>query len=84
MIEKADLVLAMTDEHVEYARQLVGEDSEHARKIVPVDPSGDVTDPVGRGQEAYDKLAKKLRTIIPKRLEELTGHEDRSRVGSPR
>jgi protein-tyrosine-phosphatase len=84
MIEKAHVVLGMTEEHVEYARQLVGEDSEHARKVVPVDPSNDISDPVGRGQDAYDQLAAKFRDIIPKRLEELIGHEDRSRVGSSR
>lgn len=84
MIEKADLVLCMTEEHVEYARHLVGETNDHTRKIVAVDPAGDVADPVGHGQEAYDRLAKTFQDIIPKRLEELIGHEDRSRVGSSR
>jgi protein-tyrosine-phosphatase len=84
MVEKADLVLGMTEEHVDYARHLVGEKSDHVRKIVPVDPSGDIADPVGHGQDVYDRLAKKFQDIIPKRLEELIGHEDRSRVGSSR
>jgi protein-tyrosine-phosphatase len=84
MIEKADLVLGMTDEHIAYARELVGEESEHTKKIVPLDPDGDVTDPIGRGRDAYEQLAKRFEELIPKRLTELIGHEDRRRVGSSR
>lgn len=84
MIEKADLVLGMTDEHVQAAKQLVGEDSPHTSKIVRLDTRGDVPDPVGQGSKAYRDIAEQFQQIIPQRLEELIRHEDRHRVGSSR
>jgi len=71
MIRKADLVLAMTDAHVRAAQELVGSSSEDARKIHRLDPAGDVDDPIGQGQEAYDAVAQQFMTLIPKRLKQL-------------
>lgn len=82
MIRKADLVLGMTREHVEAARQIIGEDDPHAEKIVRLDPDRDMGDPIGMGQDAYDALATRFRVLIPQRLEELLGHENRSGIGS--
>lgn len=71
MIRKADLVLGMTAEHVEGARALVADDPDSIEKIVPLDPSGDVEDPIGMGQSAYDSLARRFKTLIPQRLQEM-------------
>jgi hypothetical protein len=40
-------------------------------KILPIDPTGDVQDPIGLGQEAYDAVGKRLVTLIPQRLHEV-------------
>lgn len=84
MIRKADLVFGMTQSHVDAARRLVADSPDDAAKIVRLDPSDDIEDPIGTGQEAYDSLAKRLTQIVPRRLKEMLAHEDRARVGPSR
>ena len=71
MIRKADLVLCMADEHVRSAKQLVSGESEHEAKIVKLESNANIEDPIGRGQAAYDELAKRFERTVPKRLKEL-------------
>jgi protein-tyrosine-phosphatase len=68
MIRAADHVLAMTPSHAEAARRLVEGEPEHQAKIGSVDPSAPMEDPIGMGQDAYDRLAKRLRDLLPARL----------------
>jgi protein-tyrosine phosphatase len=69
MVRNADLVLCMTSGHVQTATALagVGEDE----KVMRLDPDGDIEDPIGKGQAAYDALADRLMQMIPRRLKEL-------------
>jgi protein-tyrosine phosphatase len=72
MIQNADVVFGMTSGHVQTARSLAG-DPDDAR-IVRLDPDGDIADPIGMEQAAYDALAGQFMELIPRRLkEELTG-----------
>ncbi|MDI9403935.1 MAG: hypothetical protein QM516_08685 [Limnohabitans sp.] len=68
MIRKADLVLGMTSAHVARAQALVADQPELAARIQPLDPNGDVADPIGLGQRAYDRLAEQFCQLIPTRL----------------
>lgn len=68
MIRKADLVLGMTASHVARAQALVGNDPKVCARILLIDPDGDVADPIGLGQRAYDELAEHFGQLIPKRL----------------
>jgi protein-tyrosine-phosphatase len=70
MVRKADLVLGMTRAHVMGVRGLVGGEP-HAGKVQVLDPEGDLEDPIGQGQAAYDALAKRLQRVLPDRLKEL-------------
>jgi protein-tyrosine-phosphatase len=70
MVRKAALVLGMTRSHVVAARALVGGE-EHQRKVHLLDPAGDLDDPIGMGQEAYETLAERLERVLPGRLKEL-------------
>ena len=70
MIRRATLVLAMTRSHLVGARALVGGEP-HQDKVHLVDPSGDLDDPIGMGQPAYDSLAARLDRVLPGRLAEL-------------
>jgi protein-tyrosine-phosphatase len=70
MIRKATLVLTMTRSHLMGARALVGGES-HQDKVQMLDPGGDLEDPMGMGQIAYDALAVRLEQILPGRLREL-------------
>ena len=70
MIRKADFVLGMTRAHVIAARAMVGGER-HAEKVQPVDLAGDLEDPIGQGQGAYDALAERLQRDLPGRLQEL-------------
>jgi protein-tyrosine-phosphatase len=68
MIRKADLVLGMTSAHVARARALVAGDAEAMARVQPLDPEGDVDDPIGMGQRAYDELAVYFAELIPQRV----------------
>lgn len=84
MIRKADVVFCMTEQHAEAARDLIDDDPDHQSKISRLDPEQDLEDPAGMGQNAYDRLAKQLQSLVPKRLKEWLAREDRTRIGSPR
>ncbi|MFM1824159.1 MAG: hypothetical protein RI967_2425 [Planctomycetota bacterium] len=73
MIRKADLVLGMTAGHVARARSLVAGDPEAASHVQPLDPDGDIEDPIGLGQRAYDRLAVHFERLIPARVAEMLG-----------
>ena len=69
-LTSADLILAMTDQHAEAVRDLLGE-SGRGPVVETLDPAGDVPDPIGQGQDRYDDLADRLVDLIPSRLAEL-------------
>lgn len=73
MIRQADLVLAMTRSHLRAVESLLDGDADaaHRAKIHPLDPGGDIEDPIGLGQEAYNELARRFAELIPARLAEL-------------
>jgi protein-tyrosine-phosphatase len=71
MIRAADVVLAMTPSHADAARRLVSGEAEHESKVMPVDPRAAMEDPIGMGQDAYDRLARRLRESLPARLKDL-------------
>lgn len=68
MARKADLILAMTEQHADAVRELLGGGGV---RVETVDPRGDVPDPIGQGQSQYDDLADRLVVLIPQRLSEL-------------
>ncbi|MCE2882612.1 MAG: hypothetical protein LW636_09700 [Planctomycetaceae bacterium] len=71
MIRKADLVFGMTESHVARARALVAGDAAAQAKVQPLDPDGDVGDPIGMGQRAYDDLGAYFAELIPVRIAEM-------------
>lgn len=71
MIRKADLVFCMTAAHRDAARDLVAGSAAEAEKIQPLDPDGDIEDPIGMGLPAYDALANRFMELIPRRLKEV-------------
>ncbi len=71
MIRRADAIFGMTEGHVAAARQLVAPDANAMSRIVILDPEGDIEDPIGLGQNAYDEVADRLRRVIPKRMQEV-------------
>ena len=70
MIRKASVVLTMTRAHMVSARSLVGGELDQD-KVQMLDPAGDLDDPIGMGQAAYDALAGRLSRVLPGRLKEL-------------
>ncbi len=69
MIRKADVAFVMTESHLLAAQRLVDHDESQDR-IVRLDPAGDIDDPIGKGQSAYDALAHRLVKILPTQLAE--------------
>ncbi|MCE9618400.1 MAG: hypothetical protein K8R92_00630 [Planctomycetes bacterium] len=69
MIRKADVTFVMTESHLLAAQRLVDHD-ENQDRIVLLDPKGDIDDPIGKGQSAYDALSNRFMKIIPKQLAE--------------
>lgn len=80
MVANARVVLCMTEDHVRTAAELAPADAE--AKIMRLDPQGDIEDPLGLDQAAYDALARRFLELIPARLTEALDHEDRAGVGS--
>jgi hypothetical protein len=58
---------------VSRARDLVAGDPAALARIHVLDPDGDVDDPIGLGQRAYDDLAKYLVELIPRRVAGMLG-----------
>jgi len=82
MIEAASVVFGMTASHVATAIALVHDDVEQAAKIQRLDPEADLDDPIAMGQDAYDELAQRFMELIPRRIKEVFGHEDRAGIRS--
>ena len=70
MVRKASVVLGMTRSHLVGARALVGGEG-HQEKVQMLDPAGDMEDPIGMGQAAYDALAKRMERVLPARLRDV-------------
>jgi len=69
MIRKANVTFVMTESHLLAAQRLVDHDESQDR-IVLLDPKGDIDDPIGKGQTAYDSLSVRFMKVIPKQLVE--------------
>ena len=69
MIDNAELVFGMTEGHVRSARNVAG--NQRDDRIVRLDPDGDIEDPIGLEQSAYDALARRFLAIIPRRLKDM-------------
>ena len=72
MIRNADLVLCMTRSHQAAARSLVEGDEDLLKRIQMVDSEGDIPDPIGQGQSTYDAVARRLKSVIPDHISNLT------------
>lgn len=68
LIASADVIFTMTESH---ARAALAIDPGAAHKLLPVDPAGDVPDPIGGPQQVYDATAARLREAIARRLKEI-------------
>ena len=71
MAREADLVLGMTSAHVAGIRGLLDGDAVAIAHVHPLDPSGDIPDPIGQGPEVYEQTANRIGQLLPTRLEEL-------------
>jgi ribose 5-phosphate isomerase B len=69
MIRRADLVLCMTASHVRAARALAPPEARD--RVQPLDPGGDIEDPLDQGPQEYAALAGRFMELIPRRLREL-------------
>jgi|TARA_Y100000031_G_C7945976_1_gene259281 protein-tyrosine-phosphatase len=65
MATSAKIVLCMSGNHLKAAHKF----TEHAELL---DPSGDIPDPIGQDQSAYDTLAQKMEKLIATKLQSLT------------
>ncbi len=69
MLHEADVVFAMTREHAERVKAM---DPSSARKVRLLDPVGDVPDPIGQPQSAYDETAERVLGLVRRALSELS------------
>jgi protein-tyrosine phosphatase len=68
LLRRADIVYTMTDAHREEVLELF---PWAERKTFRLDPEGDVADPIGYPLAVYQRVAKRLASVIEKRLGEL-------------
>lgn len=71
MVGKADLIFCMTESHLSVVHELVSGSLDDQGKVELLDPEGNIEDPLGLGQIAYDALADRLMELIPRRLMEV-------------
>ncbi|MEO1278336.1 MAG: Sua5/YciO/YrdC/YwlC family protein [Planctomycetota bacterium] len=69
LLERADVVYAMTASHAEAARAMLPDGLRS--KVHTLDPAGDVEDPIGGPQALYDEVARRFVGVLERRLEEL-------------
>jgi len=67
MVQDADVIYTMTRRHRE---ALLALSPGAADKIHPLDPNGDVDDPIGSGPTAYQRCAELIRRRLHQRLQE--------------
>ena len=67
LVHQADAVFTMGRSHAMTVRALV---PSSVGKIHPLDPDGDVDDPIGAGLDLYRDLARTMRGLIERRLAE--------------
>jgi len=88
MIRKADVVFFMSrqqrDSAVTMLREAGDDPQQHEHKLLMLDPEGDIADPIGQSQSAYNHLAERFTELIPRRLKEVFEHEHRAGIGSSR
>lgn len=68
LLGDADVIYAMTSNHLQ---ALQAESSAIAAKSQPLDPAGDIDDPIGGSRALYIECARRLQDAIGRRLDEL-------------
>ena len=69
LLRRADLVYTMTDAHLSEVTELY---PWAARKSFRLDPQGDIADPIGSSQAVYQRVAKRLQSVLQERFKELS------------
>ena len=70
MVANADLVLTMTQGHLDAIARYIAPSDEAMTHVHTLDPKGDILDPIGCGTEAYEEVARRFDELIPARLKE--------------
>ena len=74
LLNKADHVWVMTDEHLNYAQTLISARENSATPVIELLAyDQEVVDPLGLGLEAYEALYAQLVQLLPTRLAALCG-----------
>jgi protein-tyrosine-phosphatase len=68
LLRRADIIYTMTGAHREEVLDLL---PSAERKVHRLDPDGDIDDPIGAPLAVYQRVARRLATVIEKRLKEL-------------
>ena len=67
LIRSADMIFCLTQRHVQAVTDMAPTDRDKIRRL---DPTADVPDPIGAGQDVYDQTAQCIRDRITVALEE--------------
>ena len=67
LIRRADMILCMTDLHVDVTRRLV---PSAGRKVLRLDAAGALPDPIGGGEDVYGRTAIQICDALKTRLNE--------------
>ena len=71
LLQQADVVWVMTEEHRQEAQQLSVLLTMQQRPAITLLAQQEVPDPLGRGRPAYDQLQLFLQSLLPQRLRAL-------------
>jgi len=68
LIDWAAVVIGMAQSHLDQVLEL---DPGAGRKVMRLDPEGDIDDPIGHSQAVYDQTARHIKRLLEARLKEL-------------
>lgn len=67
LVDQAQIIFCMTNAHRSAVVEMV---PSAAAKTRCLDPEGDIEDPIGKGQEAYERCARQIQSLLKLRLDQ--------------
>ncbi|ETX12259.1 protein tyrosine phosphatase [Marinomonas ushuaiensis DSM 15871] len=70
LLKEQDIILVMTKEHLRHTQELIAQNKVVKNQtVLTLHPEQDIPDPLGKGQQLYDKIANEFMVLIPSRLQ---------------
>ncbi|MEO9274533.1 hypothetical protein ABFY09_06705 [Marinomonas sp. 5E14-1] len=70
LLQEQDIIFVMTKEHLRHTQELIVQNKiAKNHTLLTLHPEQDIQDPLGKGQQPYDKIANEFMSLIPSQLQ---------------